>query len=213
MQTWKSSTLIVVAAFSVSVVLLFTKADMMRERASAGRPLITNHIYSPAAADPDLRNPDHAARLTRREAPATRAVVVRQPEVKAERAATTEPRPNSATLTASARTPSQPVAAEKEFKAVEQASAKTSASDYRPPASHRYYIVAGTFDTRDKAERGLADLQRRGLNQSFIGVFDEGKYVSVIARALPREDQARIMLTELKSKYNIEGYIYHKTEE
>ena len=196
MKSWKSSTLVVAVAFGVSVVLLFAKADMMRERASAGRPLITNHIYSPAAADPDLRNRERAERMTR-PPEKSQAVIVRQPEGAL------------ATPTKATATTSSPAVA----KTAQTVAAQAPTSGYRPPASHRYYVVAATFDAREKAERGLADLQRRGLKESFIGVFDDGKYVSVIARAFEREDQARIMLGELDAKHGIAGYIFHKTDE
>ena len=92
---------------------------------------------------------------------------------------------------------------------------RTSAPCAAPPVdpTKPFYVVAGTFETRENAEKGLAELQAKGLHQSFLGVFNEGKYTSVIARNFAREDQARLMLAELKDKHGVSGYIYHKTEE
>ncbi len=215
MNAWKSSTLVVLATFSVSVVLLFAKADMMRERASAGRPLVTNHIYSPAAADPDLRNAEKAKRMSRPFEPApktaTVSVITRQPELPPAPEPTPTRQaslsvPTTEQTSASAKTATAPAGETK------SASAKTNSGEYKPADSHRFYVVVGTFTTRQNALKGLADMQRRGLKESFIGVFDEGKYVSVIARAFEREDQARIMLSELDAKHSINGYIYHKVD-
>ena len=174
------------AAFGLSVVLLFLKAGMMRDRATAGRPLITNHVYSPAAADPDLRDQRAAERITARVAAGVtapgRAVVVREPtSVPAPR------RPRPAAPTAA------PPAAPAEI-------------------SEPYHVVAATFRERAKAERGVADLKRKGFGEAFVGVFDDGEYYSVIARRFAREDQARVMLSELKTKWGVAGLIWKKTE-
>lgn len=200
MNTWKSSTLLVAAAFMVSVILLFTKSGMMRERATTGRPLITNHIYSPAAADPDLRNQARAERMSRQEPRAekvaTHAVVIREPatvkslEIKSSSEASATPLPTPA-----------------------KTAVKTAATEtVVPDADHRYYVVAGTFSTLENAQKGLLEFKSKGLSHSFIGVFNEGKYTSVIARAFEQENQARLMLKELKEKHNISGYIYHKVD-
>ncbi len=188
MQRWSSSTVFVAAAFGLSVVLLFAKAGSMRERATEGRAIVTHHIYSPAAADPALRDQDRAERLTKRPVSTTsRAVVVREP------AATSRP-------AASASAPSSPV---------DERPLRRTPTDPTKP----FYVVAGTFETRANAEKGLAQLQAKGLHQSFLGVFNEGKYTSVIARNFASEDKARLLLAELEDKHNIKGYIYHKTEE
>ena len=187
---WKSSTVLVAAAFGLSVLLLFLKAGMMHERATADRPLITNHVYSPAAADPELRDQRAAERITARPAvdlaPATRAVVVREP----------------------VRTPArQRVEASTPPRRTAAATPTTTVAIPEP-----YHVVTATFSAREKAERGVADLKRKGFAEAFVGVFDGGKYYSVIARRFDREDQARVMLSELKSKYGVEAIIWKKVD-
>ncbi len=187
MQRWKTSTILVAAAFGLSVVLLFAKAGMMRDRATAGRPVVTNHIYSPAAADPKLQDQRRAEQMTRRSnaAPA-KAVIVREPGAGAGA---------KAKLASQTSTDQRPLHA-------------TPIDPTKP-----YYVVVGTFETRENAETELRRLQAKRVVQGFLGVFNDGKYTSVIARNFAREDQARLMLTELKEKHGVSGYIYHKTEE
>ena len=184
----KSSTVIVAAAFALSVVLLFAKAGMMRERATADRPVITNHVYSPAAADPQLRDRDAAARvIARPAAEPQRAVVVREPTREPARRRTASPR---ASATAVAATPA--VA--------------------KPVIDFPYHVITGTFANRANAERALAQLKERGYRDAFIGLFDDGTKHCTIAGKFKREDRARVMLSELKSKWGTAGYIYEKTE-
>lgn len=189
MPRWKSSTVLVASAFGLSVVLLFAKAGMMRERAVADRPLITNHVYSPAAADPGLRNQRTAERYLDREPKATRtssrSVVVRQPNETSKRSTSFTPKPVATGATG------------------------TSATRINKP----FYVVAGTFRSEENAARMLSELKAKGLSHSFLGEFNDGKLVSVIVRRFDREDQARVMLAELKAKHKIDGIIYHKTEE
>ena len=188
-RAWKSSTVLVGAAFTLSVALLFAKAGMMRDRATAERPLITNHLYSPAAADPELRDQRAAERITRRSAQATptaaRSVVVRQPAA--------APQPAVRETSSSARaTP---------------AAAAGSVVIERP-----FHVVVASFKGREGAETELKRLRAKGYKEAFIGVFNEGKYHSLIAANFKREDHARVMLSELKTKHGIEGFIYNKTD-
>ncbi len=183
----------VAVAFGLSVVLLFAKAGLMRERATAGRAVVTNHIYSPAAADPILRDQHRADAISRRPAAAaqtaSRAVVIREAG---------DERPTIARTTG--------------------ASAADAPADERPlrrtpiDPDKPYYVVVGAFEARENAEKDLRRLQAKGLTQSFLGVFNEGKYTTVIASHFAREDQARLHLAELEDKHGVKGYIYHKTE-
>ena len=191
---WKSSTVFVAAAFALSVVLLFAKAGMMRERATADRPLITNHLYSPAAADPELRDRRAAERIAapRPSAGAQRAVIVREP--------TREPAPRrTPTPRARATTASRSVASE--------APARSAAV-----ITHPYHVITGTYSQPANAERALAGLKAKGYREAFVGVFDEGTKHCTIAGKFEREDHARVMLSELKTKWSMGGYIYEKTE-
>ena len=181
----KSSTVIVAAAFALSVVLLFAKAGMMRERATADRPVITNHVYSPAAADPQLRDQNSAARIVAGPvAEPQRAVVVREPVREPARQRT---EPARATPAA---TPPAP----------------------KPVIDYPFHVITGTFASRANAERALAELKGRGYRDAFIGLFDDGTKHCTIAGKFRREDRARVMLSELKSKWGTAGYIYEKTE-
>ena len=180
----KSSTVIVAAAFALSVVLLFAKAGMMRERATADRPLITNHVYSPAAADPQLRDRDAAARVIERpKAEAQRAVVVREPT----------------RVPARQRTPARPAVA-------------ATPAVAKPVVDYPFHVITGTFSNAANAERALAQLKERGYRDAFIGLFDDGTKHCTIAGKFKREDHARVMLSELKTKWGTAGYIYEKTE-
>ena len=196
---WKSSTVFVAAAFALSVVLLFAKAGMMRERATEGRPLITNHLYSPAAADPQLRDQRAAERLVSPDEEATatsqRAVVVREPLREPARQRTAPSRARTATLVT---TPA--------------AVAPARATAPAPVITHPYHVITGTYSKRANAERALAPLKEKGYRNAFVGVFDEGTKFCTIAGKFEREDRARVMLSELKTKWNTGGYIYEKTE-
>lgn len=186
---WKSSTVLVAGAFAVSVVLLFAKAEMMRERATEGRPVITNHLYSPAAADARLRDRRAAERLV---AP-SRAVVVREPVRAPVRRRTQTPRARG--ITATRNVPAAPSA---------------------PPAptviAEPYHVITGTFGQRANAERALAQLKKRGYRKAFIGLFDEGTKHCTIAGKFEDEAHARIMVSELATKWSQDAYIYEKTE-
>lgn len=187
---WKSSTVLVASAFAVSVILLFAKAEMMRERATEGRPLITNHLYSPAAADPELRDRRAAERLVAPAEAPQRAVVVREPIRTPARGRTEAPRSHGIT-----------------------ASRNVSAPRPAPAAiEDPYHVITGTFGRRANAERALAELRKRGYRRAFIGLFDEGTKHCAIAGKFADEAHARVMVAELSSKWNQDAYIYKKTE-
>ncbi len=192
MQVWKSSTLLVLAAFAVSVLLLFAKANLVDERGSTTDFSVSREIYSPAAADPQLRDPE-------------RAELVRQ-------------RPRSDGGTASAKTVARTTSTEAGNNKVSAAATETLAGkpfvnpfpEQKVPKSHVYYVVAATFSSPDNARRGLGDLKSKGLDKSFIGTFDEGKWFSVIANTFAKEESAHYMVKELERKHGVKAYVYHR---
>ena len=202
MNSWKSSTLLVLAAFTVSVVLLFAKAGMHGERGSSQQAVVSNHIYSPAAANPELRDPERAERLTRRVATATN---VRPQHSRAtaraakQRTTATAPAPKAAPTKSTAEPKATP-------------NPKPAVETHPVPEGHAFYVVMATFSSRDNAERGLADMKAKGLKESFVGTFDDGKFYSVIGNTFAKEPSARYMIAELKDKHGINAYIYHKRD-
>lgn len=186
MSSWKSSTLLVVGAFAVSVLLLFLKSGMVSERRASGPARVSNEIYSPAAADPELRSRERAEGVRRAALPRARAV---------NEQTTASPQRGSvaaAGVGAAGGTPVFPT--------------------HDVPAGHVYYVVTATFRDPERARLGLADMRRRGLSEAFIGTFDEGKYYSVIGDTYAREEQARLLVAELKEKHGIGAYVYHKRD-
>lgn len=181
MSSWKSSTLLVVGAFTVSVLLLFLKSGMVNERRAVGPARVSNKIYTPAAADPELRSRELVEQKYQ-PAPARARAVNTQTTVEPQRAA-----------------PAPPPAA-------------PAFPRHDVPAGHEYYVVTATFSQPESARRGLAEMKRKGLSQAFIGTFDEGKYYSVIGDTYAREDQARLLVAELKEKYGIGAYVYRKRD-
>ncbi len=188
MSAWKSSTLLVLAAFTVSVLLLFTKSGMVGQRSDSGEVIVTNNIYSPAAADPELRSLDRAENLRRRPARATQV---------ANTAPATRPRPAQPATQAAPRTQAAPAA---------------SPTLHEVPSGHVFYVVTATFSSRANADRGLAAAQKKGLTKSFVGTFDEGKFYSVIGNTFAEESSARYMVKELADKHGIKAYVYHKRD-
>ena len=178
MSTWKSSTLLVVGAFTVSVLLLFLKSGMVNERREVGPARVSNKIYTPAAADPELRSRELVEQKYR-PAPARAQAVNAQTTIEPQREA---PPP----------APAFP--------------------RHDVPAGHDYYVVTATFSKPESARRGLEEMRRKGLSQAFIGTFDEGKYYSVIGDTYAREDQAMLLVAELKEKYGIGAYVYRKRD-
>ena len=213
MDTWKSSTVIVVATFAVSVLLLFAKASMVRDRSDAsGEVVVSNEIYSPAAADPELRSPERAARIREAAQPRPKTVAQRTEAPKPPQRAAPQ-----AGETASAKTEEPlPVPAEAQPGVVTGAAEASPVNEPFPehqvPAGHDFYVVAATFSSPDNARKGLANMQRKGLAKAFVGTFDEGKFFSVIANTFPREEQARYMVQELERDHGIKGYVYHRRE-
>ena len=182
MSSWKSSTLLVVAAFAVSVLLLFLKSGMVSERRAAGPARVSNEIYTPAAADPELRSRERAEAIRASAAPRARPV--------SEQTTVTPQR--SSVSGGAAAAPAFP--------------------HHEVPADHVYYVVTATFSKPDRARLGLAEMQRKGLAEAFIGTFDDGKYYSIIGDTYAREEQARLLVAELKEKHGIGAYVYHKRE-
>ena len=201
MNAWKSSTLLVLAAFTVSVVLLFAKAGMHSERSHGDRVVVSNHIYSPAAADPQLRNPERAERLRRAAKPIPAS------------ATNVRPQHNRATATPARQlAPTRDEAPRTQTESTPTPSVAPSASSHVVPEGHVYYVVMATFSSRDNAERGLVQMKAKGLDKSFVGTFDEGKFYSVIGNTFSKESAARYMINELKEKHGISAYIYHKRD-
>ena len=211
MNTWKSSTLLVLAAFTVSLVLLFAKAGMVQPRDSSEEVLVSNYIYSPAAADPNLRSPERAENLRRQQARAQPVAAKTTVEAPVE---APSPKPTATSPPASAKTRPAPSATDSPAK---QTTAPIDLTQYgiaahRVPANHKFYVVAATFSTPDNAKRGLANMKAKGLDASFIGTLDEGKFFSVIANTFTQETQAAYMVRELERKQGIRAYVYHKKE-
>ena len=185
MASWKSSTILVVAAFSVSVLLLFLKADMASERRRDAPPArVSNQIYSPGAADPELRTPERAEQIRR--AGSARAV------------------------STSSRTPAEPARRGGDAPAARPPSPAIPEHDV--PAGHEYYVVTATLTSPESALKGLAEMKRKGLTDAFVGTFDDGKYYPIIGNTYAREDQARLLVAELAEKHGIEAYVYHKKD-
>ena len=202
MNAWKSSTLLVLGAFTVSVVLLLTKAGMYGDRRSADAVVVSNHIYSPAAADPNLRSPERADRLRRSAAKPVAASLNQTATPKPARrkpAPAPKPTPKPAAKATAAPTAPAPTAA-------------AAPTAHAVPAGHVFYVVAATFSSKENGERGLAQMRRKGLDKAFLGTFDEGKFYSVIADTYAKESSARYMVKELADKHQMSAYVYHKKD-
>ena len=207
MNAWKSSTLLVLAAFSVSVLLLFAKSGMVSERAArahadANSVVVSNHIYSPAAADPDLRSPERAAKVRRR--PAAKPVANRVNVPPTTRPAARPPVTKPAAAPAAAGEPAADAPPARE--------AAPAAPRHDVPPGHDFYVVTATFTRYENAERGLAEMKRKGCSKAWIGNFDEGKYYSVIGDTFADEPSARYLVQQLEAKHGVKAYIYHKQD-
>jgi len=200
MTSWKSSTLLVLAAFTTSVVLLFTKSGMHSTRALSERVVVSNHIYSPAAADPDLRVPERAERLRRVAQPVQASATNVRPQHDRPAASATKQTKSAAKLPTPESKAATPPVKQVEF------------NTHPVPEGHVFYVVMATFSSRSNAERGLKDFKRRGLQKAFVGTFDEGKFYSVIGNTFARESSARYMINELKEKHGVNAYIYHRKD-
>jgi len=188
MNSWKSSTLLVLAAFTVSVLLLFAKSSMIGERTVHDEVMVSNYIYSPAAADPDLRSQDRAERI-------------RLSRGKA-RKVSTKTR-SSKPWTKAPRTPTAPA---------EATSVKPSVRRSSATPENEFYVVTATFSSYENANRGLEQMKALGMDKAFVGNFDEGKFYSVIGQTFPKEASARFMVSELLKKHGIKAYVYHKQD-
>ena len=202
MSAWKSSTLLVFGAFTISVVLLLAKSGMVAGRTERAEVRVTSHIYSPAAADPELRDPERAERLRRSAKPqarttSTRTTVVREPKRATPPAGPPKstPAPRTAKASLASTPPAEPL------------------PRHEVPANHRYYVILATFSSLENAKRGRRNLEEKGLSGCFVGSFDEGKYYSVIGRTFANEESARYMVNEIVTKYGLDPYIYFKRDE
>lgn len=192
MTPWKSSTLLVLVAFTLSVVLLFAKAGMVRERNLVEDNVVSNHIYSPAAADPDLRVPERAERLMR---------ATPKPKPSAE----AKPVSISETVSSPAVSPER---SPKEAKPAETKTTKTTPAQ----GANMFYVVTATFSSKENADKGVVQMKKKGLKDAFVGTFDEGKFYSVIGNTFADEASARFMVTELLREHKIKAYIYYKKD-
>lgn len=177
-DTWKTSTLLVLGAFVLSVLfLMFTGSSKDRSLSSARKP-VGKEIYSPAAADPDLRSPELAERV--------RASAKPRPRQTAQKVAVPTPREQKPKVEAP-----KPEAAPPAQKKNENV-----------PEGHHYYVIVGTYSNPKNAERALTTFKKKGAGAPFVGIFNEGQRFSVIAQTFKDEVTARTFVKQLRDEHN-----------
>ncbi|MFK8056498.1 MAG: SPOR domain-containing protein [Saprospiraceae bacterium] len=183
METWKTSTLLVIGAFVLSVLfLVFTSNPFDRGVARARGP-IDSEIYSPAAADPDLRSPELADRVR----------------------ASAKPRARQTAQKVSVPVPTPKVVKPKVVVAAPTAvlpEVTAPPKNENVPEGHHYYVIVGTYSNPQNAERALAAFQKKGAGKPFVGVFNEGQRFSVIAQTFENEAKARVFVKALRDKHS-----------
>ena len=197
MRSLSPSTLLTVAVFALSVGLLVVKRSMNQDverRRSEEQVLVSNHIYSPAAADPELRDPQRASRVAQRGV--SRAVPA-EASVSASSIATNTAQTVPATPPEVAPRPA----------------ASVDIPKHEVPDNHRYYVVLSTFREPANALKDLERLQRKGFKNAFIGTFDEGRYYSVIGDTYATEQSARFLVRQSIDKHGLTPYVYHKQDD
>jgi len=177
MDTWKTSTLIVIGAFVLSVLFLLLSGGEADNKRSVGRGH-QNEIYSPAAADPDLRSPELADRV--------RASAKPKPRKAAQKVTIPAPKPKPAPQKVIAPKPAAPEVAK----------------NANVPDGHHYYVIVGSYSNPQNANRALATFEKKGAGKPFVGVFNEGKSFSVIAQTFKEEATARTFVKALRDDHN-----------
>ena len=178
MDTWKTSTLLVIGAFVLSVLFL-TFVGGSRERNTVRAPgPVDSEIYSPAAADPELRSPELASRV--------RASAKPRPRQTAQKVTVPKPAPKVIKPKVEATKPAAPAAKRNE----------------NVPAGHHYIVIVGTYSNPKKAERALETFKKKGAGKPFVGVFNEGQRFSVVAQTFKEERSARTFVKQLRDDHN-----------
>ena len=223
-SSWKPSTLLVLTAFALSIILLFAKSELMLQRLQHRDESLSHHVYSPAAADPDLRNPEKVSRL-RADRARAQAVSNTAKEVAGSSAkpGTTEEKP----ISSSDSEPKSVAPAETEKRKAEnkaqpkeeKSPSSTSVQGLHPrfkptsaPDGHQFFVVFASFQTFENAEKGLEEIRAKGFPQAYIGAFNEGKYYSIIGQTFKTEPEARELLVKLEKERNIKALIYRNTQ-
>ncbi len=189
MDTWRTSTLLVIGAFILSILfLIFSKSSRDSSRTQL-RSHVENEIYSPAAADPDLRSPELADRV--------RASAKPKPRKAAQKKTIPAPKPRKVQPKAVVSKPAKPA----------------PVKNANVPDGHHYFVIVGTYSNPQNAERALAAFQKKEAGKPFVGVFNDGRSFSVVAQTFKEEATARKFVKSLRDDHNwTEAYINYVTD-
>ncbi|NJL74714.1 MAG: SPOR domain-containing protein [Saprospiraceae bacterium] len=70
-----------------------------------------------------------------------------------------------------------------------------------------YMVLAGSFSIRENADNHVKNLKKLGYANARVEVFDRGSYAVVLVDRFETESAARKLISELKSKHNIESFL------
>ncbi len=176
-------------AFVLSVLFLMLSNGSRDNDRIRVRSHVDNEIYSPAAADPDLRSPELADRL--------RASAKPKPRPASQKKVIQAPKPKKVEPKVVVPKPSKP------------APVKNS----NVPDGHHYFVIVGTYSNPQNAERALATFQKKEAGKPFVGVFNEGQRFSVVAQTFKEEPAARQFVKSLRDDYNwTDAFINYVTD-
>ena len=189
MDTWKTSTLLVIGAFVLSIGFLLLSNNSRDSKRIRVQSHADNEIYSPAAADPDLRSPELADRL--------RASAKPKPRKAAQKKTIPAPKPRKTKPKVHVQKTTKPL----------------PVKNSNVPAGHHYYVIVGTYSNPQNAERALASFQKKNAGKPFVGVFNEGQRFSVVAQTFKDEAVARKFVKSLREDHNwTDAFINYVTD-
>ena len=159
----------------LSFALLATGCDFFR--VLAGRPT-SKEI---AAKRELIKRQEDSLRLVAKPETSSKPIVSDQPAATDQPSATAKPE-----VTSKPETAAKPAAAASEGKVSPGAKAEKK----------RFYVIMGTFSSKDNAERYAAKLREKGLEPEFFG-FKEG-HTAVGVGGTDDQDEAKAYLADLK---------------
>ena len=167
------------------MLFLFFSRNSRENTSIRERRPTSSEIYSPAAADPDLRSPELADRV--------RASAKPKPRKAAQKVTVPAPAPKKV------KAPNYKVVTPQP-KPEEPKPAPTRNSNV--PEGHHYYVIVGTYSNPQNADRALESFKKKGAGIPFVGVFNEGQRFSVIAQTFADEASARSFVKSLRDDHN-----------